>query len=361
MRDVTRLALRLAALLPLVVLLVGVNAGVDPARLFDGGRTVRAIAEAMGRERRVTALANFDERALQRAIAQRADSAPPVLVLGSSRVMTLGSAELGTAGARNAGVSGAGLLDVLGIYELYRQRGFVPRQVVLGVDPWMFNAQSGETRWVNLAAESRAMLRRLQLPQPSARAIARARLSRLATLVSLDYFQASLAQLQAEGGVRRDFRETVHDSNPGLTRQPDGSITYGEELRHASPGEVARSARTYAQAAPVYQLGGFTRIDPVDSSTFERFVQLVRSDGAAVTLFLAPYHPIVYDALRRDPRYAQVAGSEQLVRRTARRTGVRVCGSYDPAAVGLGASDFYDGMHARPAALARALRACASP
>lgn len=356
----------MVALLPLAVLLVGVNATVDPARLFDRGRTVDAIAAASAAGRAVTGLGNFDERALQRAIAARATTTPSVLVLGSSRVMTIGSAELEGVGVpgvgvRGSGVSGATLLDVAGIYELYHRRGLVPRRVLIGVDPWMFNARGGDTRWVTLAPEASALVRRLGLPAPSARTVVRARLSRLATLVSLDYFQAAVRTLLAGPDARAGFTIATADSGAGLSRRPDGSIVYGEAVRRASQADVAASATAYAHASPMYQLGDFTRIDPVDSALFVGLVRAMREDGAAVTLLLAPYHPIVQRALAQDPRYAQVARVEALVRRVASSAGVAVCGSYDPARLGLDGTDFYDGMHARPAALARLLRACGVP
>lgn len=359
MKDFSRFAIRLAGFAPLAALLVGVNYFVDPAHLFDKGRTERDVVTALSAGQRVTGLANYDERQFQRELAARDTTTPETLVIGSSRAMTVSSAEIGTPGVRNAAVSGANFYDVLGIYDLYARRKPVPRSLVLGVDPWMFNANSGDIRWVSLAPETGRMLARLGLPAPKASVVLRARAKRAATLVSLDYFQQGVRELIRHRGIPESFRTSVTDSNTTLTRKPDGSIVYGEDLRHLSQDDVARDARAYAETSPIYQLGGFNRIDPADSVVFDRFVRAARADGSDVTLLMTPYHPLVYDALRKDERYAMVPKAEQLVRSVGAAAGVRVCGSYDPAVVGLGPADFYDGMHARPAALARMFRACA--
>lgn len=358
MKDFSRFAIRLAGFAPLAVLLVGVNYFVDPAHLFDRGRTEREVVNALSSGRRVTGLNNYDERGFQRELATRDTSAPETLVLGSSRAMTVSSAEIGAPRVRNAAVSGANFFDVLGIYELYAGRKRVPHALVLGIDPWMFNANSGDTRWVSLSHEAGRMLERLGLPAPNRPAVIRARAKRAATLVSLDYFQQAVRELIRNRGSPESFLIATGDSNATLTRKPDGSIVYGEDLRHLSQDDVARAAKAYAETSPIYQLGGFSRIDPADSVVFDRFVRAARADGNDVTLLMAPYHPVVYDVLRKDDRYAMVAKAEQLVRSVGAAAGIRVCGSYDPAVVGLGPADFYDGMHARPAALGRMLRAC---
>jgi len=358
LKDFSRFAVRLAGFAPLAVLLVGVNFFVDPAHLFDRGRTEREVVSALVDGQRVTGLNNYDERTFQRELATRDTTAPATLVIGSSRSMTVGSEEVGAPRVRNAAVSGANLFDVLGIYELYARRKSVPRSLVLGIDPWMFNANSGDSRWVSLVHEAGGMLARLGLPAPNELVVARARASRAATLVSLDYFQQGVRELIRYRGIPESFLIATSDSNPALTRKPDGSIVYGEDLRHLSQDDVARAAKAYAETSPIYQLGGFNRIDPADSVVFDRFVRVAQADGNDVTLLLAPYHPVVYDVLRNDERYTMVAKAELLVRHVGAAAGIRVCGSYDPAAVGLGPADFYDGMHARPAALGRILRAC---
>jgi hypothetical protein len=110
----------------------------------------------------------------------------------------------------------------------------------------------------------------------------------------------------------------------------------------------------------MYQLGGFSRLDPTDSMEFVRLLDAMHADGVTVTLLLAPYHPTVHHVLAQDPRYAEVAEVEAMVRRLGAPAGATVCGSYDPTASGFTEGDFYDGMHARPDVLARALGRCRS-
>jgi hypothetical protein len=105
LKDFSRFAIRLAGFAPLAALLIGINYFVDPAHLFDRGRTERGIVTALSRGKRVTGLENYDERGFQRELAKRDTSSPETLIIGSSRAMTLSSAEIGTPGVRNAAVA----------------------------------------------------------------------------------------------------------------------------------------------------------------------------------------------------------------------------------------------------------------
>ncbi len=318
------------------------------------------MALAMARGGNITGQPNIDDRQLQKELALLATAPPPMLILGSSRVMTLSSADLGVAGVRNASVGGAGVMDVIGVYDMYLKRGLEPAELIVGVDPWMFNQQSGDTRWVSIAPEAGDMLTRLGPSAPDVGVIVSARSKRTLTLLSLNYFQEAIRQLNPRHPVDSIFIVTGTDSNATATRRSDGSFVYDEQTRHATPGDANRAADLYRQAAPIYQLGWFPRIDAMDSSVFARFINFVERRGVRVTLVLPPYYPSVYYDLRTDPRYSTIVRVERMIREFAAVSRTPLCGSYDPAKVGFAATAFYDGMHARATDIATLVRACRS-
>ncbi|MCZ7662223.1 MAG: hypothetical protein M5U22_04440 [Thermoleophilia bacterium] len=139
-----------------------VTVGVDPANLFRGTGYERGIAELLAQGRNVAAIANHDDRLVQRYYAAKVERAPDVLVLGSSRAMQIRRDDAAAAGLGptffNASVSEGTLEDFEAILELYLKRGFIPHTVVLGVDIWDLQATDWLAGWKSLRWERDSLL-----------------------------------------------------------------------------------------------------------------------------------------------------------------------------------------------------------
>ncbi|MBL0209054.1 MAG: hypothetical protein IPP84_14250 [Propionivibrio sp.] len=72
------------------------------------------------------------------------------LVIGSSRSMQIG-ADVMQASVLNLSVSGASIEDYVAILDL--ARNLPAKTIILGVDPWVFNTNSGQSGWKSLAIE----------------------------------------------------------------------------------------------------------------------------------------------------------------------------------------------------------------
>ena len=127
--------------------------GAASARLF---RTTSVcgvesrIAKTLVGSRAVYA-SGLDERELVRYRIQYQPHNPAVVVLGSSRIMQVGEHNL-TPGTLNLAVSGSSVEDLVAIGGLVAKR-FKPATILIGVDPWLFNARSGQDRWKTLRTE----------------------------------------------------------------------------------------------------------------------------------------------------------------------------------------------------------------
>ena len=156
------LVARAAALFGIAALPVAFNAWIDPARLVAPRSAERDIARVLAAGSNVTNFANYDDRAIEGAMAPRR-ARPEVLVLGSSRMQMLRDARCALRDARcatfvNGAMQGATLDDILGVYGLYDAAGRRPHRVLLGVDPWTESTTSDA--WRSLAAERAMVLRR---------------------------------------------------------------------------------------------------------------------------------------------------------------------------------------------------------
>jgi hypothetical protein len=343
--DLKKLLGRLLLLLPIPLFMAGVTGTVDPAELFHDSSA--QLAEQWARKGSVSIQGNIDERRLQDQMIRRAPPAVDGIILGSSRAMEIRSGWFPGRCVLNLSVSGASVEDHLALHELVLARGIRPRLVVLSLDPWLLNRNSGQDRWKSIAQPYELALRRLGAPAESLQGATMTELLKWRQLVSPSYFQESLKRLwrsMKKGGKEEDFTRRLGK---------DGSTYYPREFTSASVEQVRDLAGQYIGLRGVYALEGFSELDARAGSLMESFAKSLRSQGTQMLFVLPPYHPRVYSFLSSTELYRHVGAAEQWFRALAGREGIRVIGSYDPAACGFTEADFLDGMHARESALAR--------
>ena len=355
-RGATALVVRAAVLLGIAALPVAFSAWIDPARLVAPRATERDIARVLAAGSNVTNYANYDDRAIEQAMAP-VRARPEVLVLGSSRMQML----RGCAGAEvsgcvngvsktfvNGAMQGATLDDMLGVYGLYDAAGRRPNRVVLGVDPWTESAMSDG--WRSLAAERAMVLRRAGIPARPRREVLALWARSVRTLATPEYFRLALYSFRRYGASGLAWQPTARAQNAEKTKLPDGSVVWPA----ISDDDAERAAREFAatELARDPRLHDFKRRPPGRDDALERFMRYLQSEGVSTTVVLVPFPAAVYDASRRVSGDS-LAGEERRVRTIAARAGARVVGSYDPRRAGVVTRDFFDEDHLRPEALAR--------
>jgi len=343
----------------LLMLVAGVNYHYDPANLF-GDRTYEAgIARLLSEGKNVANITDYDERLLQKFFVERLKNRRDVLVLGSSRSMNLGPDLFPGMTFYNASVSGASLEDDYAILQLYREHNLLPRLVVLGVDPWVFNRNSEQTRWKSLEQEYRRSMYGNVLGTASSELAGDQRLSKLQQLVSFDYFRAAL---HAAHRADRDYYATNATELDVNMRLADGTITYNREHAHRSPEKVAEVAHQQAARIPIYSLGQFRELDAEYIKLLEAFIEHLCAEGIEVVLFLPPYHPDMYAAITHaGSPYRLVKDAEDYLRRFAGQQNLQVWGSFDPNITSCGRDDFYDEMHPRSTCVTKIFAGFSSP
>ena len=336
------------------------NYAMDPAHIFSNTNYERGIAKILVKGSNVAGAENYDDRILQRYIIQLRGRPPEAIVLGSSRVMQIRADVFPGITMFNHGVAGASVEDYLAIWQAYRNRGFMPRQVLIGVDPWILNHADDQTRWQSLGDEYRESLTRLGLED---REKTKEKFNRLSKkykeLIAWPYFVASAKAWKKNGGEdsRAQYHATDRDLGEQIIKRADGSLGYPPSFHDRTVTEARAAAQDYAQD-PIYSLGDFTKFDQADIKMFEALIADIMRDGGRVTLFLPPYHPLVYQKLASDPQYRMVGEAQRYFVDFALRNGLRVVGSYNPSDCGLGESDFFDGMHPKGGATMSKLLAC---
>jgi hypothetical protein len=358
------LVARLLRFLPLVLVVVGINVGIDPGNVLGTGERERRLAEDLLAGHGVRVMSGYDEMLLQRRCAERMHRAVDVLVLGSSRSMTVSAASFPGRSLWNGSVSSAAIEDYIAIEQVFEDRGLRPHAVLIGLDPWVLSASLRNSS-VALDAELQRGLKRIGLGVAAERGAlppARSARSRYLELFSPAYFQASLSVL-ASGGWASLRRGRPHAGGEPRTSMvaagnlihPDGSLDWGPRLEDRTAEEVRRIARSHAARPPAYLLA--TELRPERRRLLEAFVSRLRRDGVTVVFWFAPFHPDAYQGLRASQPTSVIEAAEAAFRVLAASHGVSVIGSFDPAGAGARPEDFVDEHHARRVATLRLLGA----
>jgi hypothetical protein len=335
------------------ILVVVINYYYDPAHLFSGGRYEKGIANILLSGKNVEGALDYDQRNMQRYYISNLREGKEVIVLGSSRSTQITSNLFPGKSFFNNSMSSASIEDYLAIYELYLQHNYAPEIVVLGLDPWMLNRNSGQYLWSSLDDEYFAMIQRLGVPPSDISVPSDINKFKFNELVSLSYFNKSVNQLLS-GRTGERYYATGDRYLVDGGRLADGSRVYNLQYRSRSVDEVEASAISFATAQPVAGLGEFTNLDEAYLVQLVTFVKYLQDHNTTVLFYLPPYHPTAYGILSKSESYKIILQVEAKYRTIAQDLGITVIGGYNPEASSLTNEDFYDGQHPKQSAVNRA-------
>lgn len=268
---------------------------------------------------------NINERIFVKNRIKYENIQPEAIAIGSSRIMQASSN--GTKfDLLNLSVSGASIEDLVAIWKLSSNK-FDPSYVFLGADPWIFNVNSGQSRWKSLETEYSSALSELGMASDTSNT-QRKSTPRLNPAFVEFYDSVNMSKIKAE------------DDLPSLQDKirKDGSRVYNLMYANKSQEEVERGSLSYVSyAMSNYQYSNEAR------RILEKFVAKIKAENRKVVLVLSPYHPSLYEHMRiQDRKFLEI---ESIFREIAVTYGIDLIGSYDPTKVGCSSEDFYDGMH----------------
>ncbi|MDQ1256201.1 MAG: hypothetical protein QG656_797 [Candidatus Hydrogenedentes bacterium] len=342
-------------LAPAAVLLIGVNLWSDPAGLFRQ-RQEREIVQHLLEGKNVANVHNHDDRQNLRYFVAGLNTPKDVLVFGSSRLMVIDSSFFPGETLFNASVAAGTLRDLVADYQLFHEKGLIPKRIFIGVEPYMLNG--GYSNKMYLRAEYHRGLDRLGLEeQDDLPILARFIDRRYAQLLSPTYFQVSLAFASGiiKNGRPEPYVTTEFEVDEQMIRA-DGSLSYGLSRRALSRAEVEDKAFRFVSKHPE-ELANFRRLDPRLTRIFEVFTESLLAEGVQPVFIMAPYHPVSYRLMMENDTYRIAGEVQRYYEDFAVAHGIPVYGSYDPAACGFTADDFYDAAHCSREALVRLFQA----
>lgn len=332
-------------LIPVILIVALTNYLVDPAHIFNDDYE-KGMVEIIKDGNNIANTSNYDARLFQKIYIEKLLDPKDVIVIGSSRSMQIRK-ELFINDFFNNSVPGAILEDYIAITQLYYANDKLPNKVILGVDPWIFNKNHGQTRWETLEENYRNFFKHNDidngkfLKKPLLNTIFE---NNLLNLFSIKYFQESIKYLSSGNYYNEDYFSTQEKELSSKIKLDDGSLVYGSDFRKADINEINNKAKNYINGR-IYSIENFKIINDVYLEQFEALVSFYKSKNIKVILFLPPYHPTVYNYINNNPEYKMIEKVELYLKEFACKNNIKIIGSYNPNELNLNCDSFYDGMH----------------
>lgn len=352
----------LVLVVPVLVFMVWFSYKVDISGLFQGELAPREVANMLLNGDTVSNYDQMDERQVLKLYVQNLseEQVPETLALGSSRVLQLTKEIVGTDSYYNAGLSGAGVMDIMNAFYLFDQADKLPKNLIIEVDPWIFNGTSADDLNRNADHDLFAEFLKNGLHIDSDYT-APDTTARWKALFDPAYFQGNvkyyLKQKNSNTSTNKDGSEIPFHAVTGdfetldyAIKRPDGSIYYPVEFRTWSYEQVM--AETLVQAGTLSAMHGFDEMDPYWTNLFEQFISYVQSKGIRVVFLLTPYHPFIIKHVYNNPQgFAGFFQVEPWLREYAAQHNIPLYGSYHASRVGVQEWLFFDGIHCKGEAL----------
>lgn len=257
------------------------------------------------------------------------------IVLGSSRVMQIGQINyLGK--VLNLAVSGASVEDDIAIGDMAIKK-FNPKTILIAADPWLFNSQSGQNRWKSLYMDYALALNTLGL--------------NFIPITGTENHQPIVYKFLRDIYLHVNTQTLISENDNPESRDKirrDGSRVYNTiDAKKSQEEIVAEFDRLLGYAMTNYMHS------PEAQSNFSRFLR-ENAKKHKIVLILSPYHPILYERMKS--QHTIFLDIESQFKIFAKKNGIKIIGSYDPALVGCIASEFFDGMHPRDECMGKIIK-----
>jgi hypothetical protein len=340
---ISKLIIRgIAAVLPALLTVAMINYRVDPALILRDGEYERQVAQGILDGKIVGITTNYSERKALRFAIQDMDTPPDGIIVGNSRVMSIPCDALGFSGGFNSGVSVATIIDIISIIGMYDSRNILPDSVVIGVDPFLFNDNHGNSRYMELITEYNEFSQKLGLERLSPSTPVTSFLTRMEQVISPSYFRASLQDIHRTPPIPIMSDKILLSCN---NRLPDGSIVYSDSYRFRTEEAVNREVLGSFNSVGTHQSSGYRELSSMIIKQFTALTNYLMEQNVNIILVLAPFHPLLYEQITQNSEYRLLVEAEDYIKKFATARNIDIIGSYDPSKVGAVGSDFYDGYH----------------
>ncbi|MDN5107168.1 hypothetical protein PJV93_08395 [Aliarcobacter butzleri] len=338
------IAIAFFSILIIFIIISIFNYKIDSLGLFKD-TSYDKIAKDLANGKVVAGLSNFDERIFRKKQIEHLKNDVQYIAIGSSRIMQLRKNMFlnnKINNFQNYSVSGASIEDYIALLQIHRNKfGTLPKNIIFGLDAWIFNKNNGQTRYLSLNDEYLQFRKDLNTKKE----FNQQSKSKFFYLLSLEYAKKNneYYKKNKDKNIQNlQYYTTDTIEVDDSLKMPDGSIYYPYKNRFPDFNEVAKVAESYTKVN-VYSLERFEDLSNID--LFEKFINYLKNNDVNVYFYLPPYNPITYDILVSNEKYKIIEKVEDYLKKFSKKNDIKLVGSYNPHRLNLKNEHFFDGMH----------------
>ena len=338
----------------LYIPVVGMNIVADSANLFRG-KMVREMGALLDGGNIVKSPGDFDEGELQKIMISSEAYDHDTVVIGSSSVLYVPWED----GTYVAGLSGSYLKDMIAVIGILESENKLPSKIIIGMDPWNLKEDSGEGRHTSIAkyADYELSVMKGEPAEVSERYLKSSDIGNLiekgGELFSFSYFQSSLKLIMKTGinGIPSLVKKEV------VTLSEEEALSVPaiypdlrrSEVNFETEYEMDNEAYYYVAEHSIMYLGDrYDEMSPDNVELFDLMLKGLKDKGIEVEIYVSAMYPVLYEFIEESGDYEGVPATEEKIRELASKYGFKVCGSFDPEALGFTKEDFSDVFHLTP-------------
>lgn len=334
--------LKLTLIIPFFLFIAIINYKIDPYNFFKK-TDLKLVAKSIIDGNNITNVNEIDERSLQLFIIQNLKIKYDYIALGSSRIMQLRQDFFMPSTFFNNGVSAATLEDFLFIYGFYKERDLLPKNIILSIDPWLFNKNHNFKRWYPIAGK----LKKIEKKYYRLNAIKWHKNHPIwfNLVYYFQLFDPSVFKESIRHNNHSSIKITKQTRTKFRTKLSDGSRSY-EYLRHnRTEAQVDSIIKEEIKRDYSFGLENF-ELDEKLYQVFEIFLKTLINDSVKINIVLVPYHPDFYHFMLNSDNYKNIVFVEDYIKNIAAKNNIAIYGSYDMSNLyNLNKKDFYDPYH----------------
>ena len=341
-------------LLPFTIIPI-LNYNIDSAYLLGRRSRLDLVAELLLSGKTIAGLEIYDDRVLNKLIINKMDKVPEVIVLGTSQTMTLRASYLGLLPGDyfNHSLAAGTISDMIAILGCYKIRGALPKKIIIGASPTLFDQEFNERlavfseRWKALAPEYYYLLNLIENDTSSFGDYGSAQYhsDQFKNLFSFNYAIRNLKSFQRISSEKNLFRIAKDTSVNDLLVTFDGSIYYPHAIRCQHDTITLNKTKTFIYNQFTRKRNKLNNKTITDKDLFIKLVDYILSCESQIIFFLPPLHPLAYKEISTKSYLRVYREIEELLKNIAKTRNIPLFGSYDPNLYGLESRDFYDAIH----------------
>lgn len=312
-----------------------VNYTLDPGHIYQSQKYINKVIEGIREGYNVEGITDIDERnyKLQFAELHKGEKFD-YLALGSSRIMTVSEDHLHGASFLNLSISSCQIEELIAFYQICKDFNIHYSHLLISADPYIFNGHYLDDRWKSLGNYVNEFMGDDVTGQSIDWDL-------VWNLFSVSYFKTALHSCTADDNTLKYVKTAI---NEGETFRTDGSFCWSKSVREAPQSVIDGKAHT----THFHLFKDFNEISKERVALFTKLMEAIKADGVKIHFVCSPFHPIFYKKLLKSKGTMEAISFYESY---AKKNGIQLIGSFNPADEGLNGSDFYDGPHVKKAVL----------